>query len=96
MVAPLNYMLNDWEELLNYRKDGGFTIDNLPAERAIHTYTVKRKQSFHHSCEEGMKMALGYIAIMGTASLLDYEAKEFLARASRTAIYADNNFESIL
>lgn len=70
MVAALNYMLNGWDELLNYRKDGGFTIDNLPAERAIRPYTGKRKQSLHHSSEEGMKMALGYMTIMGTASLL--------------------------
>ena len=96
MVTALNYMLNGWDELLNYRKDGGFTIDNLPAERAIRPYTVKRKQSLHHSSEEGMKVALGYMTIMGTASLLGYEAKEFLVRALRTAIYGDNDLESML
>lgn len=96
MVTALNYMLNGWNELQNYRKDGRFTIDNLPAERAIRPLTVKRKQSLHHSSEEGMQMALGYMTIIGTASLLGYEAKDFLARALHTAIYGDNDLESML
>ena len=33
---------------------------------------------------------------MGTASLLGYEAKKFLARALRKAIYGDNDLESML
>ena len=96
MVTALNYMLNGWDELQNYRKDGRFTIDNLPAERAIRPVTVKRKNSIHHSSEEGMQMALGYMTIMGTATMLGYEAKDFLARALQKAIYGDNDLESML
>jgi len=29
MVTALNYMLNGWDELLNYRNDGRYTIDNV-------------------------------------------------------------------
>ena len=35
MVTALNYMLNGWDELLNYRNDGRYTIDNLEAERTV-------------------------------------------------------------
>ena len=96
MVTALNYMLNGWDELQNYRKDGRFTIDNLPAERAIRPVTVKRKNSIHHSSEEGMQMASGYMTIMGTATMLGYEAKDFLLRALQKAIYGDNDLESML
>lgn len=43
-----------------------------------------------------MQMTLGFMTIMGTATLLGYEAKEFLARALHTAIYCDNDLESML
>jgi hypothetical protein len=36
------------------------------------------------------------MTIIGTASLLGYEAKDFLARALHTAIYGDNDLESML
>ena len=42
-------MLNSWDELQTYRKDGRYTIDNLPAERAIRPITVSRKNSLHYS-----------------------------------------------
>ena len=45
MGQALNYMLNGWDELQTYRKDGRYTIDNLPAERAIRPFTVSRKRS---------------------------------------------------
>lgn len=37
-----------------------------------------------------------HMTIMGTANLLGYEAKEFLARALRKAIYGDKDLESML
>ena len=49
MVQALNYMLNSWDELQTYRKDGRYTIDNLPAERAIRPFTVSRKNLQHYS-----------------------------------------------
>jgi len=43
-----------------------------------------------------MQMVLGFMTNMGTATLLSYEAKEFLARALRKTIYGDNDLESML
>ena len=44
MIQALNYMLNSWDDLQTYRKDGRYTIDNLPAERAIRPFTVSRRR----------------------------------------------------
>ncbi|MCY6350778.1 transposase [Bacteroides fragilis] len=41
--TALNYLHKFWGQLLAYRKDGEYTIDNLAAERAIRPLTVKRK-----------------------------------------------------
>lgn len=96
MVKALNYMLNGWDELLNYRKDGHYTIDNLPAERAIRPVTVLRKNSLHYSSEEGLEVALTYMTVIETVKMLGMNAKEFLVRAWREAIYGKNDMESLL
>lgn len=55
MRKSLSYMINGWEELQNYRKDGRYTIDNMLVERAIRSFTVHRKSSLFFSSEEGGK-----------------------------------------
>jgi len=96
MVTALNYMLNGWDELLNYRNDGRYTIDNLEAERTVRPITRVRKASLHYSSEEGLQMALDYMTIIETAKRLGYEVKDFLVRAWREAIYGNNDLESML
>jgi hypothetical protein len=51
------YMLNGWDELLNYRNDGRYTIENFETERTVRTITRVRKNSLHHSREDGLQMA---------------------------------------
>ena len=96
MLKALNYMLNGWNELLNYRKDGRYTIDNLPAERPIRPVTVARKNSLHYSSEEGLQVALIYMTVIETVKMLGMDAKDFLVRAWREAIYGNNDMESLL
>ena len=96
MVTALNYMLNGWDELLNYRKDGCYTIDNLEAERAVRPFTRIRKASLQHGSEEGLQMALAYMTIIETAKRLGHEVKDFLVRAWREAIYGNNDLEPLL
>lgn len=95
MVKALKYMLNGWDELLNYRKDGHYTIDNLPAERAIRPVTVARKNSLHYGSEEGLEVALTYMTIIETAKMWGMNAKDFLVRAWREIIYGNNDMESL-
>jgi len=96
MITALNYMLNGWDELLNYRNDGRYTIDNLEAERTVRPITRARKSSLHHSSEEGLQMALAYMTIIESAKRLGHECKDFLVRAWREAIYGNNDLEAML
>lgn len=43
MRRALVYVTSNWEDLIKYRNDGRFTIDNMLAERAVRPFTVKRK-----------------------------------------------------
>lgn len=45
MRRALVYVTSNWEDLIKYRNDGRFTIDNMLAERAVRPFTVKRKNS---------------------------------------------------
>lgn len=42
MRKALVYVISNWKDLIKYRDDGRFTIDNMLAERAIRPFTVKR------------------------------------------------------
>ena len=60
MRKALVYVTSNWEDLIKYRNDGRFTIDNMLAERAVRPFTVKRKNSLFFSSEDGIESALKY------------------------------------
>ena len=105
MVQALNYMLNSWDELQTYRKDGRYTIDNLPAERAIRPFTVSRKRStlslcyaknsLHYSSEEGVEMAMTYLTIIETAKMWGLQVKEYLTYVWREVMSGNTDYESM-
>ena len=95
MLQALNYMLNSWDELQTYRKDGRYTIDNLPAERAIRPFTVSRKNSLHYSSEEGVEMAMTYLTIIETAKMWGLQVKEYLTYVWREVMSGNTNYESM-
>ncbi len=95
MLQALNYMLNSWSELQNYRKDGRYTIDNLPAERAIRPFTVSRKNSLHYSSEEGVEMAMIYLTVIETAKMWGLQVKEYLAHVWREIMSGNTNYEEL-
>ena len=65
-------------------------------KRAIRPFTVSRKNSLHHSSEDGLQMVLAYMTIIETAKRLGHEIKDFLVRAWREAIYGNNDLEALL
>ena len=96
MIQALNYMLNSWDELQNYRKDGRYTIDNLPAERAIRPFTVSRKNSLHYSSEEGVEMAMIYLTVIETAKMWGLQIKEYLAFVWHEVMSGNTNYEELI
>lgn len=96
MIQALNYMLNSWDELQNYRKDGRYTIDNLPAERAIRPFTVSRKNSLHYSSEEGVEMAMIYLTVIETAKMWGLPIKEYLAFVWHEVMSGNTNYEELI
>ena len=86
MRQALAYMLNGWDNLLKYREDGHYTIDNLPAERAIRPFTVYRKNMEHFGNETGMSDAMVYMTVIETLKMWGYNVKEYLERIFADAV----------
>lgn len=83
MNKALNYMLNGWGELQNYRMDGHYTIDNMIAERVIRLFTVNRKNSLFYSSEQGVEVAATYLTVIETAKMHGLEVRDYLVRVFR-------------
>ena len=79
----LSYMVNGWDELLNYRKDGRYTIDNMLVERAIRPFTVHRKNSLFYSSEEGVETALAFFTLIETCKNVGLNQSDYIATAIR-------------
>ena len=45
MLKAVNYLQNFWKQLMAWRNDGNYSIDNNLAERSIRPLTVQRKNS---------------------------------------------------
>ena len=86
MRQALTYMLNGWDNLIKYREDGHYTIDNLPAERAIRPFTVYRKNMEHFGSEAGVSDAMVYMTVIETLKMWGYNVKEYLERIFADAV----------
>ena len=77
MERALKYLFNNWDDLIKYRHDGRYSIDNLAAERAVRPFTVARKNSLHFSSEEGVGVAMIYHTLIETCKNLGLNVKSY-------------------
>ena len=96
MRKSLSYMVNGWEELQNYRKDGRYTIDNMLVERAIRPFTVYRKNSLFFSSEEGVETALTFFTLIETCKNVGLNARDYIATTIRLLMDGNENYEELV
>ena len=74
--AAIRYALGLWDALLRYCDDGRIEIDNNPAERALRTVAIGRKNYLFAGSDAGGERAAAIYTLVGTAKLngLDPEA----------------------
>ena len=77
MEKALKYLFNNWDDLIRYRHDGRYSIDNLAAERAVRPFTVARKNSLHFSSEEGVSVAMVYHTLIETCKNIGLNVKSY-------------------
>ena len=73
----LNYMHNNWKELITYIQIGSVLIDNNCCERAVRPFTNLRKSFGGFSSEIGGKVAAAWLTFIETCKLQKKAALDF-------------------
>ena len=96
MRKALVYVSSNWDDLLKYRKDGHYTIDNMLVERAVRSFTVKRKNSLFFSSEDGIVSALKYHTLIETCKNVGLNVKEYFTYVFRRLIEGEKDYAKLL
>ena len=92
----LKYMINGWEDLIRYREDGNYDIDNLAAERAIRPFTVHRKNAVSFGSEDGVKEACVFFTLCETCKQYGINFKEYITHVVKEIINGNTNYETLV
>ena len=75
----IQYSLGRWDALTRYASDGRLAIDNNPAERALRTIAVTRKNYLFLGSDEGGRRAAAIYTIVESAKLNGLNPQAYLA-----------------
>ncbi len=91
----MEYMMNGWNDLIKYRNDGHYTIDNLAAERAIRPFTGLRKNIQLFGSENGIDETCLYMTLCETCKNFGVNFKEYITYAVDEIIHGNTDYESL-
>jgi transposase len=95
--AAIRYALGLWDALLRYCDDGGIEIDNNPAERALRTVAIGRKNYLFAGSDAGGERAAAFYTLVGTAKLNELDPEAYLRHVlERIADHPINRIEELL
>ena len=78
-AKALGYALGRWDALSRYASDGRLAIDNNPAERALRTIAVSRKNFLFLGSDEGGRRAAIIYTLAQSAKLNGLNPHAYLA-----------------
>jgi transposase len=78
LATAITYALNQWQPLLQYLKDGRFTIDNNAAESQIRPFTVGRKNWLFMGNPLGAKAGAVLYSLIETAKANGLNPEKYL------------------
>ncbi len=95
--AAIRYALGLWDALLRYCDDGRIEIDNNPAERALRTVAIGRKNYLFAGSDAGGERASAIYTLVGTAKLNGLDPEAYLRHIlERIADHPVNRIEELL
>ena len=96
-ALAVRYALSRWDALLRYVDDGRLEIDNNPAERALRTVALGRKNYLFAGSDAGGERAAAIYSLIGTAKLNSLDPEFYLRNVlSRIADHPINHIEELL
>ena len=92
----LNYMKRGWENLIRYREDGDYSIDNSIAEQAVRPYTVFRNGTMFHGSERGVENTTFFYSLIETGKSRGFNIKNYLVSMIREMLHGNTDYKGIL
>lgn len=96
MRKLLRYLINGWNDLIKYRKDGRYTIDNMLIEKAIRLFTIHRKSSSVFSNEDGVETVLTFFTLIETCKNVGFNPRDYIAITIRLLMDGNENYDNLV
>ena len=78
LQKAFNYLLNHWDKLTNYLKDGRLEIDNNSTEREIRPFALGKKNWLFLGSPRGAHASAFFYSLIGSAKLNNLEPYDYL------------------
>lgn len=96
MLRALNYLHTFRAQILAYRNDGEYSIDNMAAERAIRPITVQRKNSMFFGSVKGVKNSAVFNTFIETCKQLGVSFRDYFCRLIQELKKGRKDYENLL
>lgn len=96
LCRALNYMKRGWENLIRYREDGDYSIDNSIAERAVRPYTVFRNGTMFHGSEREVENTTFFYLLIETGKVRGLNVKNYLVSMICEMLHGNTDYKGIL
>ena len=96
MSKALNYLKTFWNQIFAYRNDGEYSIDNLPAERALRPVTVQRKNSLFFGSVKGIQNSAIYNTFIETCKQAGVSFRDYFCKLLRELKKGRTDYENLL
>lgn len=96
MLKAVNYLQSFWKQLMAWRNDGNYSIDNNIAERSIRPITLQRKSSLMFDISKGVEMSAIYHTIIETCRQNGINARHYLQRFFHEVINGRTDYAILL
>lgn len=97
LSLTIRYATSRWTALTRYRDDGTLEIDNNPAERALRTVALGRKNYLFVGADTGGERAANIYSLIGTTKLNGLDPEAYLRHVlGRIAEHPINKLDELL
>lgn len=96
MQKAVCYLKNFWKQLVAYRNDGSYSIDNNLAERSIRPMTVLRKNIMMYGSSKGAEISAIYHTIIETCKLSGISPRRYMEQYFKAVNSGRTDYENLL
>ena len=93
LTKALNYLDNSWDQVMAWRNDGRYNIDNSEAERNIRPMTIERSNSKSFGSHEGVEISAVYHTIIATCKAQAVSVCEYLKQFFTACVNGRTDYE---